>query len=97
MSHSSNLLSAADFQNLKRYHVYAQLVGNGQVMPWASGQTLAPSPIISNADDVRAQSRQRYGRNAAAIEAELIKQITGEIANMKQSSVGRKRKVGVKL
>jgi hypothetical protein len=92
MSHSSNVLNAADFQNLNRYHVYAQLVGNGQVMPWASGQTLAPSPIISNADDIRKQSRQRYGRNAADIEAELIKHITGE--TVQQSPVGRKRKTG---
>jgi hypothetical protein len=92
MSKSSNLLSAQDFEKQARYQIYAQLVGNGEVLPWASGETLQPIEPISEVEAIRAMSRERYGINGAEVEASIAAQIDVSLATREQA-IGRKQKV----
>jgi hypothetical protein len=91
MAKSSKVLTPGDFENLNRYHVYAKLVANGEVLPWASGKTLAPPKATSDAAAIRALSRERYGRDSAEVEAELGGLIAGIETEKKRVLIGRKK------
>jgi hypothetical protein len=71
-------LEAEDFQRLSRFEVYLRLVAGGEVTGFASGKTLPPSTVISDPEQVRATSRERYGRPVAEIEAEIRRLIEGD-------------------
>jgi hypothetical protein len=62
-------LTAEDFTSLGRYEVYASLFAAGRGTPFGSARTLPPSPKLQNADELRALSRERYGRPLDQIEA----------------------------
>ena len=64
-------LSAADLQNLGAYEVALSLSAGGQVVPPATGRTEAAPPARGTLDQVRARSRERYGRDAAEVEAAI--------------------------
>jgi hypothetical protein len=91
MSKGSNILSAQDFEKQARYQIYAQLVGNGEVLPWASGETLQPIDPISEVEAIRAMSRERYGINGDEVEANLLTQIDSSLG-AQQQTIGRKQK-----
>jgi hypothetical protein len=97
MSRDSKILEPKDFENLSRYHVYARLVGNGEVLPWASGTTLEPSQPISDLEAIRTLSRQRYGRDAADVEADITAQVSGTVSEMNRRPIHRKSKTGAVL
>ncbi|MCW2929038.1 MAG: hypothetical protein JWM86_3006, partial [Thermoleophilia bacterium] len=65
-------LEAEDFTALPAFHVYAQLVHDGAVQPWASGVTLPPPKPTSDPTDIRRRSRTLYGQPISAIEAGLL-------------------------
>jgi hypothetical protein len=75
---STRDLEAEDFQRLGRYEVYLRLVVGGEVTSFASGRTLPPSPPTSDPAQVRAASRERYGRPVGEIEAEIRRLIEGD-------------------
>jgi hypothetical protein len=91
MAKSSKILTPNDFENLSRYHVYAKLVANGEVLPWTSGKTLAPSKPISDATALRVMSRTRYGRDSADVETELGGLLVGIEPDRKRTLIGRKK------
>jgi len=68
---SGELLQPNDFQRLRRFKAYAQLVVGGEVTDFASLKTLPLPPQISDPQLVRELSRRRYGRPAAEVEAEI--------------------------
>lgn len=69
MTAGQSVLTVEDFTKLPAHHVYASLVRDNAVQPWASGVTKpAPAPS-SDPSDIRARSRQRYGQPIADIEA----------------------------
>lgn len=64
-----SMLSVEDFTQLPAHHVYASLVRDNAVQPWASGVTRpAPEPL-SNPEDIRRSSRERYGQPLDEVEA----------------------------
>ena len=60
--------TAADFTALPAFHVYASLMEQGQVQPYASGRTWPSRPTTSDPVTLRRQSAERYGRTVADIE-----------------------------
>ena len=66
-------LEPADFMLLPRYSVYASFQAGGKSTGFVSGQTLAPSPAIRSAAELRAKSMATYGRPAQEVEAENLK------------------------
>jgi hypothetical protein len=81
-------LEAADFQRLRRYEAYAQLVVGGEVTGFASIRTLPLGPPISDPQAVREASRRRYGRPVEEVEAEIRRLVEGEPDN--EAPVGRR-------
>lgn len=55
-------LDAVDFQSLGVYEAYVNPVVAGLPSGWASITTLPPPPTSSDPEQIRAASRQRYGR-----------------------------------
>lgn len=69
MAAGQSVLAIEDFTRLPAHHVYASLVRDNAVQPWASGVTKpAPAPMSVPAD-IRARSRGRYGQPLSDIEA----------------------------
>lgn len=66
-------LDAEDFRALGRYEVYASLLTDGAVTPYASGRTLPPPATVGDPTVMRAASRASYGRTLDEIETELAK------------------------
>ena len=71
-------LEPVDFQSLDKYQIYASLVADGQVTGYASATTNAPANPTSDPAEIRRQSRQRYGRPIAEIEAALAALLGGD-------------------
>ncbi|MCL2091632.1 MAG: type IV secretion system DNA-binding domain-containing protein [Micrococcales bacterium] len=63
---------ADDFTALPAFHVYASLMEQGQVQPFASGRTWPLIAPTTDGDALRADSASRYGRPLAEVEAELV-------------------------
>ena len=66
-----SVLRPEDFQRLPRYEAYASLLASGHVTPFMSVRTLPLGPSISEPDELRALSRQHFGRPCGEVEAEL--------------------------
>ncbi|HVX18374.1 MAG TPA: type IV secretion system DNA-binding domain-containing protein [Acidimicrobiales bacterium] len=64
-------LTAADLQGLGRFEVVAQLAVNQRVAPPVTGVTLPPPEPTNHAAAAKAWSRQHYGRDRQAIEADM--------------------------
>jgi hypothetical protein len=65
-------LEPEDFANLGAYEFYARLVARNTIMPWCSGRSLPPSPLVRDPEDVKAVSRQNYGRPPAEVDVEIL-------------------------
>jgi len=87
---SGGQLEAADFQRLRRYEAYAQLVVGGEITDFASIRTLPMPAASSDPHTVREMSRRRYGRPVDEVEAEIRKLIEGDPED--ESPVGRRRR-----
>lgn len=64
-------LGAEDLQGLAAYEVAVTLSVGARIAPPATGRTLLPPLSVGRADDVRQQSRQRYGRDRDEVEAAI--------------------------
>jgi hypothetical protein len=68
---SGSALAPEDFQSLRAFQCYVQLVAQAAVQPWCSAITLPASEPLSDPAAIRAASRERYGVDRAAVDAEL--------------------------
>jgi DNA helicase HerA-like ATPase len=74
---SSADLETLDLQSLGRYEAYVSLVSRTNVRPYASARTLEPVSPMSEANELRALSRNRYGRDLAEVESDLASLVAG--------------------
>jgi hypothetical protein len=74
---ASDKLRPLDFQRLKRFEAYAQLIASGESTGFCSIRTLPLPPGSSDPVAVRRASRERYGRPAAEVEADIRRQVEG--------------------
>jgi len=88
---STEALEAQDLQGLGRYEAYVSLVSHGNVTPFASGRTLEPIAATSVAREIRSQSRSRYGRDLASVEAELA-HLVGDGLSADEQPIGKRRR-----
>ncbi len=84
-------LEPVDLQNLGRYQIYVSLVARGNVTPFASARTLEPVAATSSPVELRSQSRVRYGRDLAEVEANLASLVAGDVAD-DERPIGRRRR-----
>src|SRR5947208_12897931 len=75
---SGGLLEPNDFQRLRRFEAYAQLVVAGEVTDFASLRTLPLPAASSDPQAIRRLSRERYGRPVDEVEAEIRRLIEGD-------------------
>jgi len=71
--HTTGILEARDFEALGRFEIYASLVTNGRVTPFASGRTTNLPTAVSDSATVRAASRERFARPLVEVEAEIAR------------------------
>ncbi|PZS17599.1 MAG: hypothetical protein DLM57_08050 [Pseudonocardiales bacterium] len=72
MAAGQSMLAPEDFTSLPAYHVYASLMRDGHLTPWASGRTLPPPAEVSDTADITRRSRSRYARPVSEVEADLL-------------------------
>jgi hypothetical protein len=87
---SGGSLQPSDFQRLRRFEAYAQLVVGGEVADFASIRTMPMQSPISNPAAVREASRMGYGRPVDEVEAEIRKLVEGDAGE--ESPIGRRRR-----
>jgi len=61
-----------DFELLPAFHAYASLLVDGSPAPWCSLTTEPLPHATANPADLRARSRQQWGRSLDEVEAELL-------------------------
>ncbi|GFG50173.1 hypothetical protein CQY20_28430 [Mycolicibacterium agri] len=88
MAAGQSVLTAEDFGMLPAYHVYASLVRDNAVQPWASGVTNPPPPETSDPDEIRRLSRERYGQPLDEIEAGFAELLNGASGMGAQKDLG---------
>ncbi len=91
MARTSDVLEATDFQSLGRYEIYAALVADGETQPYCSATTRALPPPKRDPKQLRALSRERFGRNRTDVESELRAMVN---ASTVEDRVVGKRKRG---
>ncbi|WP_255788312.1 type IV secretory system conjugative DNA transfer family protein [Mycobacteroides abscessus] len=94
MATGQTILAAEDFASQPAHHIYASLIRDNSIQPWASGITLPPPPEISDPADIRQRSRQQYGQPRSEIEAgfaALLEQTTTDSGSEGVISSRRKR------
>jgi hypothetical protein len=80
MATGQSVLTPEDFTSLPAHHIYASLIRDNSVQPWASGTTRPAPTVTSDPADIRRSSEQRYGQPRDDIEAgfaELLETGTG--------------------
>jgi hypothetical protein len=92
MTAGQSVLQIEDFTRLPAHHVYASLVRDNAVQPWASGVTKpAPAPS-SNPAEIRRLSRERYGQPVADIEARFTGLVEGAADGASTDDIGAPRR-----
>lgn len=91
-------LEPGDFTSLPAFHVYASMVEQGSVQPYASGATLPLAKPSTDGSALRRASGERYGRPVAEVEAEFAvtpaANMTVEPVSEDAGSDGRRRRGG---
>ncbi|SHV15241.1 Type IV secretory pathway, VirB4 components [Mycobacteroides abscessus subsp. abscessus] len=72
-----SVLSIEDFTSLPAHHIYASLVRDNSVQPWASGVTKPPTAPVSDPSEIRRLSRERYGQSRKQIEDRFAELLSG--------------------
>jgi hypothetical protein len=83
-------LTPADFEALGQYEIYASLMADGQVSPYASGRTHAPTPPTTDPIELRLTSRQRYGQPLDELEAGFAALLEDQTNDL--GTTGRRRR-----
>ena len=90
-------LDPVDFMTLPRYEIYTSFQSGGRSTGWISAKTLAPSPPIQMAAELKAESMKRYGVPASDTEKELIRIMTrpspGTDPEIIDAPIGRRKKL----
>lgn len=94
MAAGQSIVAADDFSTLPAFHIYASLMRGNSLQPWASGITLPAPRATSNADDIRARSRRRYGQPLDRIEADFAAMLTGAATSGDQNGQGGQSRQG---
>lgn len=92
MTAGQSVLSVEDFTKLPAHHVYASLVRDNAVQPWASGITKPAPEATSDPDDIRRSSRERYGQPVADIEASFTALVDGAATADGTDDIGARRR-----
>ncbi|WP_234817889.1 type IV secretory system conjugative DNA transfer family protein [Mycolicibacterium sphagni] len=91
MTAGQSVLTVEDFTRLPAHHVYASLVRDNAVQPWASGVTKpAPKPS-SDPAAIRQLSRARFGRPVSEIEASFAALVESAPGGDDSDSIGGAR------
>jgi hypothetical protein len=64
-------LAAEDLQGLSAFEVVATVSAGARIAPPVTGRTLLPPPATGLAEEARARSRERYGRDRSEVEAAI--------------------------
>jgi len=91
MARATDDIDAFDFQSLGRYEVYASLLADGRVTPYASGVTRELRPPSSDPDAIRRRSRDRYGVDRAETDAQLM-DIGADKSATEDGKIGRRKR-----
>jgi TraM recognition site of TraD and TraG len=87
---SDGQLEPKDFQRLRRFEAYAQLMASGETINYASFRTLPLPDKTVDSTRVRSLSRQRYGRPLEAVDAEIRRMLDDPTAAA--ALIGRRRR-----
>lgn len=68
---ADTLLEPDDLRSLGAFEAYAQLVAGDAVQPWLSLRTLPAAPTVSDPEQVRARSRERYATPREQVDSDL--------------------------
>jgi hypothetical protein len=88
MTAGQSVLSVEDFTRLPAHHIYASLVRDNSVQPWASGVTKPAPAATSNPAEIRQLSRQRYGQPRDQIEASFAELVDATAAATGTEDIG---------
>jgi hypothetical protein len=77
MTAGQSVLSVEDFTRLPAHHIYASLVRDNTVQPWASGVTKPAPEATSDPAQIRRLSRERYGQRREQIDAAFAELLNG--------------------
>lgn len=91
---SGSALDPDDFQSLGAFEAYTQLVANDAVQPWCSAVTLPATQPICDVAAIKAASRERYGVDRAAVEADLHELFVGRATSDDSDLLPRRRDGG---
>ncbi|SCX28106.1 type IV secretory system conjugative DNA transfer family protein [Mycolicibacterium fluoranthenivorans] len=92
MTAGQSVLTVEDFTKLPAHHVYASLVRDNSVQPWASGVTKpAPAPS-SDPATIRRLSREHYGQPLTDIEASFATLIESATTPEPSADIGAPRR-----
>jgi len=91
---SNDKLKATDFQRLRRFEAYAQLVVRGEITNFASIRTTPLPPVTSDPQSIRELSRQRYGRPVTEVEATIRKLVEDALALSADDDIEPRRRAG---
>lgn len=94
---AGSTLDPEDFQGLGAFEAYAQLVASAAVQPWCSLRSLPPGEPSADPALVRTTSRLAYGRDRAAVEAELQALFFGDLGTGGDDLAPRRREPGESL
>ncbi|MFH5232451.1 type IV secretory system conjugative DNA transfer family protein [Antrihabitans spumae] len=92
MAAGQSVLGVEDFGRLPAFHVYASLMRDNSVQPWASGVTLPAPPTTSDPDDIRRLSRERYGQPLDDIEVGFAELLDGHSGSGRSDDIGAPRR-----
>ncbi|RPA65838.1 type IV secretory system conjugative DNA transfer family protein [Gordonia oryzae] len=87
-----SVLTVEDFTRLPAHHIYASLVRDNAVQPWASGATNPAPATSSDPAAIRRRSRDRYGQPLADIEASFTALIEGAQHTTDADDIGGPRR-----
>lgn len=92
IARSTGELDQTDFTSLRRFEVYARLLDEGSMPPFASARTQPPPPAIRNPEDLGTVLARRWGRSPTEVDDSLkpVKSedldSSGEIGRRKRGS-----------
>jgi len=88
-------LEPQDFQLLRRFHTYLNLVSGGHATGWFSAQTLPPPPATSDPVALKVASARAYGRDATEVDREVLEAIgLTERPQAQSEPIGRRPHAG---
>lgn len=85
-----SVIAPEDFSSLPAFGVYASVIRDNSLQPWASGTTMPPPPTTSDPEEVRRRSRERYGQPLDEIEAGFAELVDGSEQAGRGGQHGRK-------